>query len=764
MNDSRIPEHLFPSKPALVHNKETALAWKRQGQELVQQGRVSEGRELLMRSCDLLEELVWDSTNFEEKSLLRRAITEIELSLGSSSALTRYSPVTIGVDKESGEKVLVSPDDLFSGTLIVGVTGSGKTSIMTNIALERISAGGESVIVLDPSGSMIRDISARLPLSELGRTYYLTVKEDKNLYAKHPFSLNLFSYPNAGSAGVATKQAARNQIALAFSKLFPSTTEGVYFNEILRNLTPILLDHPTFTLYQVEDFLLDERFRKNILRTIDNPRTLRYWQRFNSERPQDQREVIRPFLRRLNELLDDDFLPYHIGQKRGLLDIRQAILNKEILLIDLPLDQMAYREAAKAIGTLLMMQIYAATFSFLDYRGEKPTFTLLVDEFAKWVYNSGDEFTDLLQYGRKYGIRQVLATQHTSQLDEEGLPKSLKDGITGAKTKIALRTTLQDRKVLAPLFASIGRKPVHLHRDTLNHLEDAKNTPFIKEFYWRVVRPLEAAKRNTEKRDVSALYSGDYREGYIYDFGFGETEYTHEQITHILTLLNDLFYFTQLEQKVNEERMRELVYEYMLLNGFVRIQLQRVRSGPHEEEAGKLFHTGRFKLLPPAKRKEGLQKIQEDYYELKTNPNPSYRAPREKAPACQPMEVIDEEGKRKIDTLFRTICNMLLQQPLAMEEPPSQTEEEMANILHQLPDREGYAEVGNVIYSIRTAELPPRLPDNEVTARWNTILRQTKEKYARKGRTEIKNEILQAFVDDTGQHDRLDELDHVQDF
>jgi hypothetical protein len=472
--------------------------------------------------------------------------------------------IAIGEDIQTGEKIYVSQDALYSGSYVIGVQGSGKTSILTTIGLAQMEAG-DSVIVLDPTGDMIRDMVSRMPEERIQDTYMLSLKE-----SKYPFSMSVFSYPQQtqGIKQLELEQGTRNQIYSAFEKLWPETRSGLYFKKILRNIIPILLDHPQFTLLHIPRFFSDAAFRQHILACMTNQDILPFWQDYSDwSRSRKERET-QPFLDRIDELLSDEFVKYLICQKHGLIDIRQAIIERKNLLIHLPLDELPYKNAARTIGIFFMMQIYAATFSFANMpRNKRPGFTLLVDEFSKWAYGSGDEFRDLFSLGRKYGIKQVLCHQYLGQLDEENMG-SLKQAMTTAHTVIALRTNRDDSPYLSHLFAGyeyedygeeeeeedeaeevFTRKPMIIDTEPTKEMKYHKD-PLVRDFYIRYVAPLEVGAtwgQNTLPRK--------------YDFGFGQVYFEQTTIREILRRLNRLLYDTQVAGAINETALHTFVYE-----------------------------------------------------------------------------------------------------------------------------------------------------------------------------------------------------------
>ena len=81
-------------------------------------------------------------------------------------------------DSELGtpRPVRLTPADACQHVHLLGATGSGKSTLITNLALQDIEAG-RGVVVVDPKGDLITDLLDRLPAGALGRLVLLDPDE-----------------------------------------------------------------------------------------------------------------------------------------------------------------------------------------------------------------------------------------------------------------------------------------------------------------------------------------------------------------------------------------------------------------------------------------------------------------------------------------------------------------------------------------------------------------------------------------------------------
>ena len=91
----------------------------------------------------------------------------------------------LGLDKMM--KLSITPDDSKEHTIILGPTGSGKSTAMQNLILSDIKAG-RSVLVIDPKADLVNNILARIPQHRMNDVVIIDPSSDT------PVGLNPLAY------------------------------------------------------------------------------------------------------------------------------------------------------------------------------------------------------------------------------------------------------------------------------------------------------------------------------------------------------------------------------------------------------------------------------------------------------------------------------------------------------------------------------------------------------------------------------------------
>jgi hypothetical protein len=155
---------------------------------------------------------------------------------------------------------------------------------------------------------------------------------------------------------------------------------------------------------------------------------------------------------------------------------------------------------------------------------------------------SGEKFERLLRQARKYGMKLLLACQGLDQMDNEKL-KGVKAAALDANVLMAFKVGKDSSKMLESTFSGLRVRPTNFYADQINNRKFRDHrTDIVREFYRDyVVRLKKAAK---------ALTIG--KEACLFDFGFGETEYSPFEAEKVEQLLNNLFYNSQKNGIVND--------------------------------------------------------------------------------------------------------------------------------------------------------------------------------------------------------------------
>ena len=163
------------------------------------------------------------------------------------------------VDFHSDERVFgIKDEDRLLHVYVIGKTGTGKSTLMENMALQDLERG-HGFALIDPHGDLVARIAARIPASGRHDVIYLDATDPSQPYGYNPL-----------------RHVREDRIALAasgmmdvFKKMWPEAW-GVRMEHILRNVLMALLEQPDATLHEVLRIFSDKEFRRSVGKSLRN--------------------------------------------------------------------------------------------------------------------------------------------------------------------------------------------------------------------------------------------------------------------------------------------------------------------------------------------------------------------------------------------------------------------------------------------------------------------------------------------------------------
>ncbi len=318
---------------------------------------------------------------------------------------------------------------------IIGKTGTGKSSLIANMALSDIRAGN-GIGLLDPHGDLSEDILSRIPKERIDDVVYFNPAD-----LEYPIGFNpLEKVPRDKQHLIVSG------IISVFRKIW-SEFWGPRLEHILRYSLFTLLEYPGSTLLDLPRLLTDPAFRKEVLAHLSQREVLSFWyNEFDKYSAWLRSEAISPILNKVGQFLVNLPLRNIIGQTKSTFDLREIMDGKKILIANLSKGKIG-EDNTSVLGSLLLTEIWLNVLGRAQVSEEERTpFYLYVDEFHSFITLS---FADILSESRKYGLNLVMANQYLSQLDEK-----VRGAIFGnVGSIISFRVGAEDAKYLAKEFS-----------------------------------------------------------------------------------------------------------------------------------------------------------------------------------------------------------------------------------------------------------------------------------------------------------------------
>lgn len=405
----------------------------------------------------------------------------------------RSSHLSLGSHPETGDELLIPERARTMGIHLIGKAGSGKSSEIKNL-VHQDALKHNAVILFDPHDDLVDECIAELPQASIADTLVLDLRDES-----FPYGVSLFA-----EAGTFTtdeeRTAAIERIVHIFNVLWPEIEKQQYARMMLRYAIVAFLDYPGATLPDMIDFFKKDDFRVAVLAKCKDRTVREYFaDEYDRFSPDERTRRIAPLMNRLYILFVGRALPRNIlGQRVSSVNFRKAIEEHQLIFIKLPTTTMG--EDARLIGTILMSQLSAAIFSFVNLPPhERPTVAVYADEVSQVAT---PDFERLVVEGRKFGVKLCIAHQNQGQLDDY-----LVRAANGMHTQIMFRVTPEDAKSLALLFPmqrqAVSRDNIDPHASKYL-LDYGADDPLVQTFIDVYLRPLQTQKSGRQVEIVSA--------------------------------------------------------------------------------------------------------------------------------------------------------------------------------------------------------------------------------------------------------------------
>ncbi len=349
-----------------------------------------------------------------------------------------------GVKKE----IRIKRKDRRRHTYIVGKSGTGKSVLLANMAIQDIQ-NGEGVCVFDPNGDLITDILDRIPPERA---------EDVIIFSpgdiERPLALNLLEYDPRYPE---QKSFVINEMIGILDKLYDlKATGGPMFEQYMRNAMLLVMDDPESgsTLMEIPKVLADADFRKFKLSNCKNQTVVDFWRK-EAEKAGGEAALanIVPYITsKLTSFISNDMMRPIIGQQKSAFNLREVMDKQKILLVDLPKGLVGEMNAY-LLGMILVGKILMAALSRTDLPPEnRKDFYLYIDEFQNFTTSS---ICQILSEARKYALNLIIAHQYIGQLSKNN-NNEIKDAVFGnVGTMVSFKVGSEDAEFLVKEFSPV---------------------------------------------------------------------------------------------------------------------------------------------------------------------------------------------------------------------------------------------------------------------------------------------------------------------
>jgi len=329
----------------------------------------------------------------------------------------------------------------------LGATGTGKSTLLYNMAVQDINAG-HGLLVVDPHGDLFEQLLLAVPAHRREDLLVIDLEDERFCPCLNPMDFG--GKPDAE----AVNRVANDMLAI-FDRLYDMKVAGGpifedYFRHsmLLAAVAPSsgpLDEHGTVpTLVTVGHVLRNKEFRKLCIARLDQfygPRAAAEIRQFidlaQKTSGDTAFENIAIYVSvKLSRFVTNATMRKLFSSGPRTMNFRQIMDERRILLVNLSKGDLGSSDC-RLIGMILTKYLFNAALSRSDVpRAQRTPFYFYLDEFQNFV---SSDIPDMLAEARKFGVHLVLANQTLGQLTEAGRRETLDAVLGNVATRLFFR-------------------------------------------------------------------------------------------------------------------------------------------------------------------------------------------------------------------------------------------------------------------------------------------------------------------------------------
>lgn len=347
------------------------------------------------------------------------------------------NPITIlgtGKRRYKGSCLVgIKQSDRMFHTYIVGQTGTGKSTLLLNMAKQDIEAG-RGFCLVDPHGDLAEEVSALLGKNAI----YWNPADSDCPYGYNPLTYVAEKYRPLVASGI-----------IETLKQQWSDAWGVRMEHLLRFSLLALLSRPNSTIADIVPMFTKKSFRSQVLKHVTDEEVLKFWKtEFPNMNYKNSFDGVAPIANKLGAFLSHPTIRKALCSPEKPLRFRKLMDEGIPLVVNLSKGKLG-TDISNVMGGLIVSMISQAAYTRSDTAEalRRPYF-LYVDEFHSFTTEA---FSGMLSELRKFNLGLILSHQNCGQID----PKVHEAILGNVGNQIVFRVGTKD----APLLVKqLGRR------------------------------------------------------------------------------------------------------------------------------------------------------------------------------------------------------------------------------------------------------------------------------------------------------------------